>query len=248
MKVDIEKYEREFIEDYENGDFERYLTTYRKKKIVNLVKKYKADNFLEIGCGMEPFFLVFENYKNMYVVEPGRRMATHASDLTEGRTNIKIINGFVEECVEYLKSFSYDFILLVGLIHEVEDADLLLESLYSLCSSDTKILVTTGNPCSFHLTLAYEAGIISEIGSLTDRAKKYQRNRVFSMDGMKELVKKHGFMIHEEGGYYIKPFSHYQMKQMVDLHIIDEKVLDGLDNIAKYMPELCAENYVIVSK
>ena len=56
MKVDIEKYEREFIEDYENGDFERYLTTYRKKKLVNLVKKYKTDNFLEIGCGMEPFF------------------------------------------------------------------------------------------------------------------------------------------------------------------------------------------------
>ena len=33
MSVDMDAYGRQFLEDYENGDFEVILTKYRKKKM-----------------------------------------------------------------------------------------------------------------------------------------------------------------------------------------------------------------------
>ena len=246
--VNIDKYEQDFIRDYESGDFERNLTVYRKKKILQILKKYNTDRVLEVGCGMEPLFLIYDDYREMCVVEAGRRMADHALELAGNRDHITVIHGFLEEKAKCLKKKEFDFILLVGLIHEVDDADLLIEWIYEISGRDTKILVTTNNPDSFHLTLAYESGLIPGLGILTEKAKQFQRNRVFSMKEMKEFVEEHHFKILEEGGYYIKPFSHHQMKQMLELGIIDENLLDGLDKMEAYMPKLAAENYVVISK
>lgn len=63
---------------------------------------------------------------------------------------------------------------------------------------------------------------------------------------MEKLAIRHSFQILEKGSYFIKPFAHSQMMALLDQHIISEAVLDGLDKMVKYMPELGAENYCVV--
>lgn len=147
---------------------------------------------------------------------------------------------------EKLKEKNFDFILLVGLIHEVENPEELMKAVRKICNENTRVLITTNNSNSFHLTLAYESGLIPQLGILTDKAKSYQRHSAFTMEQMENLAIKHSFQVLEKGSYFIKPFAHSQMKMLLDQHIISEIVLDGLDRMIKYMPELGAENYCVV--
>lgn len=249
MAIDISRYGEQFVCDYEGGDFENILTNYRKKKFVSLLQDYSTSNMLEIGCGMEPFFLCYSAFESMTVVEPGLPMYESAvKHANSSEKDIVCIHDFVENRVEELKTANFDFILLTGLIHEVEDPDALVETAAQLCSDHTHVLVTTSNPNSFHLTLAYESGIIPHIGVLTDKAKSFQRQSTFTMEQMKELLMKHGFKIEKSGSYFVKPFAHSQMKALLDNHIIDTKVLDGLDAMIKYMPDMGAEIFCIVTK
>lgn len=202
---------------------------------------------LEIGCGMEPFFLSYKEFEKMTVVEPGKIMYESALRYSQKNDkNIVCINDFCENRVAELSKEKFDFILLEGLIHEVEDPELLVESVKKICHKDTVVLISTTNPHSFHLTLAYESGIIPQLGILTDKARGFQRHSTFTMDEMKTLISKCGFEIIEEGSYFIKPFAHSQMKALLDNNIITEDVLDGLDKMVKYMPELGAEIYCVV--
>lgn len=247
MSVDMEAYGRQFLEDYTSGDFEVILTKYRKKKILDILQKYPTQRMLEIGCGMEPFFLSYEDFDYMAVVEPADIMFQSAWRYCRTSTkNIDCIHGFVEDKADELREKSFDFILLAGLIHEVEDVDRLMSSVRRICPDNGYVLITTNNPNSFHLTLAYEAGIIPKLGLLTDKAKSFQRHHTFTMEEMKQLAWKHDFSVVEEGSYFIKPFAHSQMKALLDKHIITEAVLDGLDKMIKYMPDLGAEIYCVV--
>lgn len=247
MAIDIGLYERQFLMDYQNGDFENTLTEYRKKKIVDILREYPTKNILEIGCGMEPFFLTYPDFEKMTIVEPANVMYNSAVNYQKTVSgDIECINDFVENQVEELKKRNFDFILLVGLIHEVEEPGELMDAVKQICKENSYVLVTTNNPNSFHLTLAYESGIIPKLGILTDKAKSFQRNSAFTMEEMKRLGQEHGFAIIEEGSYFIKPFSHGQMKEILDKQIIDRRVLDGLDKLVKYMPEFGAENYCVL--
>lgn len=247
MGIDIESYEKQFEEDCNNGDFEVILTKYRKKKMISIMKRYNTDNVLEIGCGMEPFFLDYTDFKKMTVVEPAEIMYERAQKYgSESKKDICCIHDFVENRAEELREKEFDFILLSGLIHEVENPELLVDSVRKICNVNTRVLITTSNPNSFHLRLAYEAGIIPQLGILTDRAKSFQRHSTFTMEEMENLVRRHSFEVLEDGAYFVKPFAHSQMKKLLDLQIIEERVLDGLDKMAEYIPELAAENYCVV--
>ncbi len=247
MAFAINAYEKQFLKDYQNEDFENMLTQYRKKKIIDILANYPSKNILEIGCGMEPLFLVYEHFEKMVVIEAANAMYNSAvkhQQMVSG--NIECIHDFVENRVDELQKQNFDFILLVGLIHEVEDSDKLMDAVSRICRENSYVLITTNNPNSFHLTLAYESGIIPQLGILTDKAKSFQRSSAFTMEEMKSLALKYGFSIVEEGSYFIKPFSHSQMKELLDRQIIDRAVLDGLDGLTKYIPGFGAENYCIV--
>ncbi len=249
MAVDMDLYGSQFLKDYNNGDFEKILTKYRKKKIREILKKYSTRRILEIGCGMEPFFLEYSDFDDMVVVEAARIMyesAERYKNECDISGRIECIHDFVENKVSVLKEKRFDFILLVGLIHEVEDVHKLMSSVKEICCEDTYVLVTTNNPNSFHLTLAYESGLIPKLGILTGKAKSFQRHSTFTMEEMKRLVEHYSFSIVEEGSYFVKPFAHNQMKLLLDKQIIREEVLNGLDKLIKYIPEFGAEIYCVI--
>ena len=46
------------------------------------------------------------------------------------------------------------------------------------------------------------------------------------------------------GSYFMKPFNHSKMAELMKLGIIDEALLEGLNKLAKYFPENGAEIFV----
>ena len=68
-----------------------------------------------------------------------------------------------------------------------------------------------------------------------------QRLAIYDMDRLIAVVTKNSFKICEKGSYVRKPFTHEQMKAMLDRRILDKKVLDGFYQLSKYLPECGSE-------
>lgn len=46
----------DYTKNYNIASFEDYKVIYRRKKVLEIMQKYKPKRILEIGCGMEPLF------------------------------------------------------------------------------------------------------------------------------------------------------------------------------------------------
>lgn len=91
-------------------------------------------------------------------------------------------------------------------------------------------------------------GILSNVFDKSEGNIKMQQNTNFDMDKLKKMVESNKMKVIDEGAYFIKPFSHKQMKEMLAAKIINENVLEGLYAITKYMPQFGSEIFVNCKK
>lgn len=238
---DIDKY----TEKYKESSFEDYQVKYRRKKIMEVINNYHPRSILEIGCGNKPLFsyISINDLEKYTIVEPSKFFFENAKYLSRGLENVNCINGLFEETSNNLNK-DYDFILCSSLLHEVEMPEVLLHSIYNLCKENTVVHINVPNAFSLHRLLAKEAELISNIYEKSNMQIEYQIYNTFDLESLKEMVNRCGFCVQEEGSFFVKPFTHSQMMQCIEGSIIDDKVLDGLYIVEKYMSGLGSEIFV----
>ena len=243
---DIDDYSKE----YDKADFEEYEVKFRRKKILKVISQNGLRNILEIGCGKEPLFKYLDEYDSYILVEPSKSFFDNAlaeNEKFEGREKRHFINDFFAANDE-TQGHKYDCVICSSLLHELEDPEELLASIRKVCSDNTLVHINVPNADSFHRVLAMRMGLIEDVHQFSDRNVKLQQHSVFALKDLVEIVESAGFEVVEKGGYFIKPFTHGQMLSMINNGIIDEKTLEGLDEMYKDIPELSAEIYVNVKK
>ncbi len=240
MKRNINDYEKKYIQN----EFEQYKVIYRRRKIIEIIEQYQVKNILEIGCGLEPLFCHINRDGVFVVVEPASQMYENAKILSNKRDNVVCINGFFEEQVINLPNIQYDMVICNSLLHEVIEPQKLLMAIKKICNKETIIHINVPNMNSIHRLLGVEMNIIADKFEASDNNKKFQQNTNFDLGKLKYIVENNGLKVIEDGSFFVKPFSHKQMNAMIQQCIIDEKVLDGLYNITKYMPQFGSEIYV----
>ena len=222
--------------------FENYQVKYRRKLVLEQIERYKPENILEIGCGYEPLFKYVQGIR-FTVVEPSKEFYENARELAREAENIFCIRGTVEDAVNELEN-NYDMVICSSLLHEVEKPIELLHSIEKICNDKTVVHINVPNANSMHRLIALESGIISDTHDMSERNKTLQQNNVFDLEKLKQLVEKTQLSVIQGGAYFVKPFTHAQMYEMLKHDIINEEILDGLYNIGKYMPDLGSEIYV----
>ena len=237
---DITKY----TQDYLNDDFEQYAVCYRRKKVLEILNKYKPEKILEIGCGTSSIFDFYHDYKEFTVVEPSKEFCEIVKNAQFYNNKITVINDFIENTYEELKNNTFDFILVSSLIHELINPDNLMQVIKLLSNKDTIIHINVPNEDSFHLLWALESGIIKKLDSLSQTAKKYQRNNTYNIEKLKKYCLDQGFCSFEEGSYFIKIFNNTKMLSCFEHDIINKDLLDGLDKLIKYFPQNGSEIFV----
>jgi len=236
------------IEDYTNKyisediSFETYQVQYRRKKVLEQIALYKHDDILEIGCGREPLFEYLKEYKSMTIVEPSNEFFHIAVEKAKILPNIILVNDFFEQVK--LDNNKVDLILVSSLLHEVPDANYFLNCIKNKCSENTVVHINVPNANSFHRLLAYKSGLIENPNEFSDTQIKFQVNRVFDLATLKGVVEEMGFEVINSGSYFVKPFTHIQMKLLMDNNIINESILNGFYNMIEYLPELGSEIFV----
>lgn len=235
---DIEDYSQK----YSVSDFEIYQVKYRRKLVIEQIKRYNPQNILEIGCGYEPLFKYVPDIC-FTIVEPSLEFYENAKKLAKEKKNISCIMGEMETVSDELPNH-YDMIICSGLLHEVEEPVRLLHSIEKVCNDETIVHFNVPNSNSMHRLLALESGLISNVYEMSERNKLFQQNNNFDMKKLTELMGANNMEVVDKGSYFVKPFTHSQMYELISKGIISEQVLGGLYNIVKYMPELGSEIYV----
>ena len=138
----------------------------------------------------------------------------------------------------------FDFILCYGLLHELEQPEELLEGILKVSNESTLVHINVPNAKSIHRLIAKGMGMITDEYELSGRNLLYQQHNVYDLKRLKTVMEHVGFEVVECGSYFVKPFSHSQMYEMVKEKIIARDVLDGLYSIVKYMPEHGSEIFV----
>ncbi len=238
MSRDIEKYTK----DYHESTFEHIQVKYRMKKVLEILEKYNPKHVLEIGCGNDSVFNHYKGYLTATVVEPSVEFANKCKNNFYNDDRVNVICDFFENTL--LKDQHFDFIVLSGLLHEVERPGHLLHCICTICDTDTIVHINVPNSRAFHLIWAYESGLILKLDELTPTAKKLQQNTPFDIMKLSNMISNSGLQPIDSGSYFVKPFNHEKMSKLVKEGIIDQHLLDGLYNITKYMPDLGSEIYI----
>lgn len=237
-----------YAEDYLQQPFDQIHLRFRRYKLVEQIKEFQHTRILEISCGKRPFFQDFTDFEELIIVEPTNAFYEHATELLKNSPEldfkVEIMNDYFENVIDKLMSHKFDFIILSNVLQEIEDILPFLKGLYKICQKDTIVHIVVPNAKSFHRLLAFEMGIIDSVYQLSDRNILLQQKTVFELKSLSELLIKNGFSIIGEGSFFIKPFTHQQMHDMLEHNIIDIKTLDGLYKMTQYMPELGSEIFV----
>lgn len=237
-----------YAEDYSQQPFDQTHLRFRRNKLIEQIKDYQHRRILEISCGKRPFFQDFTDFEELIIVEPTNAFFENATRLLKNypELDFKVVfmNDYFENVIDKLSTYKLDFIILSNVLQEIEDISSFLKGLHKICQKETIVHIVVPNAKSFHRLLAFEMGIIDSVYQLSDRNILLQQITVFDLKSLSELMMKNGFSIIETGSSFIKPFTHQQMHDMLKHNIIDEKTLDGLYNMAQYMPDLGAEIFV----
>ena len=236
---DKSKYEK----DYSNLPFENILRKYRIKKLCEFLDVLPHQNILDIGCGEEPVYSYFNDFIKVTVVEPKEKYYQNAVKLSGANSNIVVINDFIENIVERLDFEIFDFIIVGGFLHEIPHPKKVLESLKKVSSDSTFIYSYVPNARSFHRLLAFEMGIINSIYQKSEHDKLFNRYNNYDMNSYNDLLSQNGFEVINKGSYFVKPFAHIQMNDLIVKNNFDKSIFDGLDKMIKYLPELGSELY-----
>ena len=200
---------------------------------------------MEIGCGLEPLFC-YEKDCRFTVVEPSEKFYERARHLSRQDSRVTCIRGFFEETVSDLqrRDEGYDMVVCSALLHEVERPETLLRAIKKVSGKKTVIHINVPNMYSMHRLLGVETGMLSDVFGRSEGNVRLRQHTNFDMRKLKTMVEENGMTVVEEGSYFVKPFSHWQMQEMMERQIIDDSVLDGLYKLAEYMPQFGSEIYV----
>ncbi|MBK9731384.1 MAG: class I SAM-dependent methyltransferase [Chitinophagaceae bacterium] len=246
MNRDLDQY----FNSYQAHEFETVQAFYRRKKVLEIIKSLAPKSILEVGSGAEPLFTDVDVFNQFCVVEPTSGFFQEAEKLKEKlpaeiQQKVFLYNSNIEEYAN-LAHTTFDLIIVSGLLHEVEFPDKILEVVGRLCSPNTTLHINVPNAWSFHRMLAVASGIIPSVFTPSDSQKQLQQHHTFDMERLAELVVNNGFTILDSGSFFIKPFTHSQMQQMLMHKIIDRKILDGLFALSEQFPQHGSEIFVNV--
>ena len=237
---DLDRYQS----DYAKLPFELQQVRYRKRMTLEILRRYGARRILEVGCGLDPIFTHFTDFESVDIIEPSEAFFRAAEKTGKTLPGVRLHAGTLETEASRLIGRDFDFILMSSLLHEVERPRELLLLARSLCTDCTILHLVVPNARSLHRLLALEMGLIDSIFARSANQETLQQHGTYDVEGLTELVRSCDLSVVESGSFFVKPFTHAQMAELMASGFLTTRMLDGLYRLTKYLPEFGSEIYV----
>lgn len=242
----IRSYAENYLGDY---GFESKLVNARQSLVLEIIEKHRPKTLIEVGCGADLLYTRACELKypieKWIIAEPCEIFARTAREGDRNEIPLHVLEGFFEDSYDALRDIlgaGAEMILISGLLQEIPDPEVILLNARQLLSQTGLLHVNVSNAYSFHRRLAKAMGLIADVHQLSDRNVNLRQSCVYDRLSLREAVTKVGFVPVEEGGYFIKPFTHEQMESMEDL--FSQQMLEGLSTLGRELPDLASEIYI----
>ena len=238
---DLEKY----LEDFDQLAFEPIQAGFRRRNFIeNLKLLPKFRNVLEVGCGVSSIFEVVR-FENNVVVEPIQEFINRLERRTDCE-NIRFANTTIED---HQTKDKYDLIVTSCILHEVEDPKKFLQSIFNLLEPGGYLYVDVPNARSLHRYFAVLTGFLENIYSTSDtQLNMQQSSAVFDKESLKTILTDCGLAVQTVGGYFLKPFHHARMQELVDRGVFSQIDLESFFDITKEIGDFESEIFAVCRK
>lgn len=234
-------------EDYEQAydahRFETVQSNFRKRMLLDLLRRLRPRSILEVGCGLDTFAGHWREADRFVVVEPRPGFAEKARADMADRPEVTVIEAYIEAAAPTLDG-PFDLIILSGLLNEIADCRPLLRAVAGLAGPSTIVHVNVPNARSLHRLLAVRMGLISSVLEASEAQRAFQQPWIFTMESLTELVLSCGFSVVEKGSYFVKPFAHSQMQTLQEAGFLTPGMLEGLWGLSEDLPDHGSEIFV----
>ena len=245
----ITRYASVYEADY---DFEAVLVAARQRTVLEHLGRWRPRVVVEAGCGRDLLCIGAEKegipFDRWVIVEPSPRFAAvaEAHAATSGG-RVVVVRSFLEEAVETIAAACRgpaDIVVCSALLHEVADPNGILVAATRLLPADGRVYVDVPNSRSLHRRLARAMGLVTDEGELSARNLALQQHRVYDAVSLRDEVERAGLRVLEEGGHFLKPFTH---GQMAELAFLDDRMAEGLRILGRELPELAVEVFCVAA-
>lgn len=241
MALDHADYTREWLRVYEDGDLDTALVAIHRRELVESLKRHDHTHILEVGCALEPMYPYIEDFETYTIVEPSVEMARSVAAAAAADGRVDVLNSTMEDAAGDLAKRRFDFIICSGVLHAVSDPAAFLSAIRAICDACTVCHVIVPNANSFHRLLAVEMGLIERVEELSPRDRRFGYCEPFHRGTLRALLHECGFRVTRDGTFFLKPFTHDQMREMLDRGIVPKSIVEGLYRMSNYCPELGCE-------
>ena len=244
MTRDLEKYQQ----DYVASPFEDTMAGIRKRTVLHFLAERQFRNIIEVGCAEESLFESVEDFQCFTVVEPCLAFfekAQTAARAHKAAKRIQLVNLPFEN---FRPAIAPNCIIISSLLHELAAPKAMLEHAFRIAPPGCWLHVNVPNAKSFHRLWAKESGLIKDEYQRSATDIRMQRNHTFDLESLNRLVRDAGFSVMDSGSYFIKPFTHAQMQQLIEAGILTTALIDGLIRMEQHLPGLGSEIFVNARK
>lgn len=235
MKVDWNKWKKS------SAPFMQVLGHYQLRMAVELCK---GPRVLDVGCGDGVITdELGKHFGDVFGIDESKTQIKYAQ---ENFKNAEFILSSIEDfdC----KGNLFDSVVSIELLEHVDDPILVLEKMKSFVKKGGYIVVQVPNALALNRRIGEMMGLVKDC-RMTPHDIEVGHQRMYDLESLKKDVVKSGLEIREAGGFFLKPLSNTQMKQMLDKvewgkSSHKEKYLDSLFEIGKKIPEYATILYV----
>ena len=216
-----------------DADFDRHITHATGRRIRRWFRP--GDRVLELGCATGLMTSLFVP-RGVTVTGVDRSPTYLAAARARGLANA----SFHQDAVETFEPGGrFEHVVATHILNELEDPGAFLARCRQHLVPGGLLHVTLTNPRSLHRMIAVELGMIEDVHAQSALGAQLSTRQIFDGERLLALGAEAGLLgIHREP-LLLKPFTNAQ------LSVLPDELIEGLDRVARHLPEHGALNYVI---
>lgn len=150
------------------------------------------------------------------------------------------VTGHVSLFEEFDPPERYDTIIMSHVLEHVRDPVSILTRATSWLNPRGRIITVVPNAESLHRRLGVKLGLLKRVTELNEQDTEIGHRRVYTRAELDRDIQSAGLYVVAKGGIFLKLFSNSQM-----LTFDDSRLIDGMFELGKDLPELCSEIYAV---
>jgi SAM-dependent methyltransferase len=240
-----------YLREFNALPFERVMEKFRLRKIHEIASEYgssRTNRILEVGPGYNSLAFDLWPENQWTLLEPSRELFSYNMKKFQNIENVRILNCSLEEYLKTCKTSSFDMTIMSSVLHELSDPLGILTGIYNILVENGKVLIVVPNNQSVHRQFGVVLKILDDTDSQTETEKLMQQKNNYSISSLQELVLKVGFKMVYVSTSFVKPNTHKQMQEWVDLGILSSQDLEHLYNLSFAFHPFNAEIHMVIEK